>query len=214
MGAKKIWANIGKTVLTIASPPIGLVTWAKDKGGILPRAGIGVLVSIGACGVLSIGEVGKMSNEKIYDNPKLQTRTVTNAIYRGIPEFFLSPGVFYFDMHKRTSLQQAENEFLYVKGDDVITFSNGKYGLDFGQEREFWVKSESYPSIKKAQDRVDECSKTLQDWTKQGNFFESRKAKQDLTKARSELQEVQEKYKEARAAFQHAVDNMNSELED
>ncbi|MDP3027188.1 MAG: hypothetical protein Q8N63_05745, partial [Nanoarchaeota archaeon] len=196
----------GKTAAIIACPPLGLALLPKN----------GIYRALAACGggVLSFlagGLLINLSDKTLYDSPQVSVETSPVNFPRNMIELLTSPIALHFDTRDETSLEKDKISYNIV-GDDVITFNNGEYQLNFGCERKFSAGND-YISVKQVGEQVTKYEKLLDAYRQKGDIFSARRAEGRLHWARKCLEKTTASYKATKAEFQAAVDGMNSELE-
>lgn len=210
MNFKQIAKYTGKTLATIACPPVGMALWKKEAGTRAFLAYFGVAISAFA----SVAIEKYTGKKEIYDKPKINITRVANSAPWGFMEFVSSPIAFYLDSHLETKLTKDDKPHYSVKGDDVVIFSNGKYTLNFSPQREFAIEGQPpATTLEKSQKQVRKYEKAVEKFLREGNLFEVRRAKEKLKSAQSDLESTTKRYEETKTAFRDAVINMNSELE-
>src|SRR3989344_4460598 len=120
---KKIAKTIGKTALTIASPPLGFASFAH-KGVRAPAFLLGVSLSAATSfGLLKVNE------RIIFDSPSVRTFHLPNQLYRAVPEISFSPLAFYLDSVPTTMFDKV----IQIYGDNVLSFDadTQSYSLNF-----------------------------------------------------------------------------------
>lgn len=214
MDVKKTLKYVGQGALMVACPPLGFATLKGNFKERAMSAGVGVLLSTIASFGIGIGR-GFTTTSK-YDHPAIFVSNNNLNSPRGLVEVITSPLALYFDMHKATVLSSDDRKSKYsIKGDDVISFSNGRYSLNFSSEDVF----DSYnglggESLSEARNLVENARGELEGCLSRGDIFGSRDARDNLDEAELNLKKVSKRYEETRTAFQDAVDKMNSELEE
>lgn len=188
---KKIAKYTGKTLATIACPPLGLALWPKKEGKRIVGGIVGIILSISS----SIGMITTKEKD-VYDNPPIKIVSEPSPIV-GVGGFFASPIVFYFNATYKTSLEKDDKYYL-IWGNDIVTFNDKKYNLNFDYGRKF-----GYSLVGKS---VAQAQEQVKKYLEKGDVLKARKAQ-------ANLEIVTKEYNETKAVFQEAVDKMNSELE-
>lgn len=196
--AKRIAKNVGKGLLTLVSPPIGLATFYKEKD----RAPA-IFIGLAASAFTSVASIGAMmlSQNVLYDNPRVVQEARPNNLARTIPEVFISPWAFILDSHIQTSVNPDESSFVRAYRNNVITFDSesGRYGLNFNENTKFDTNNFGrYSSLAEAEQAIERAR------TK-GNVIKAREAA-------TTYQQVSKDYEKVRGIFADAIDKMNSEL--
>lgn len=213
MDYKKLLKYAGKTAATIACPPLGLALWMKKYKGL--AATVGIVLSF----ALNSGQVmSNLVSKKIYDNPEIKISYFPkdfSGYYDNVPrvilEAFTSPLAFYFDNRTGGNTYLGEHS---IAGKDAITFNNGKYQLNFSEDRKFNLgDGQGYFSVKEAQENVCKYKDILEYYRQKGDIFSARRARESLGKANLDLEKVTASYRTVKSEFRIVVDKMNSELE-
>ncbi len=225
MDYKKIAKYAGKTAATIVCPPLGFALWPKKAEKRLGAAAVGLVVS----GMFNVG-ILSWQKKQVYDNISVIGKTPVSVVNWG--EIFSSPIAFYFDAPNKTRLKKVKKSY-FVQGDDVVTFNNGKYNLNFSSERKFGsfagksvaqAQEQVKMHEKQFQEKITKYEKILEAYLKQGSLLDARRERENLDKLKllkqeklgkleANLEAVTKEYIETKTVFQEAVDKMNSELE-
>ena len=197
---KIILKNTGKTLATIACPPIGLAMCPKDISKKTGAGIVGVVISI-------FGTAALIKGEPSYNN--ISTRYLVNSMYRTIGEAFFSPLLARLDSYEGLELKTQDKSFNIER--DALQFSNGKYQLNLSPETRFSNGIDN-KRLTDFESEVKKYQSQMQDYLESGDLLNARKTGEKLDTARKNLENVRKDYEETRQAFQSAVDNMNSEL--
>jgi len=210
MAIKKVAEYAGITLAAIACPPVGLA-WAAGKKRWMKGAVAGILISVGT------SAIPLFCDKQLYDDPNVIVGRRAASDSRFIPQMVFSPLAFYLDGTSRaTSLVGGDPKMSYcVEGDDVISFQDGKYKLNFRDSTGFSKDRALVEArnLDEAEARVRNSAQRLDGCVLEGDIFKTRKAREQLEWAQAKLVTVIGEYNEVRGAFQGVVDKMNSELE-
>lgn len=208
--AGRIAKNVGKGLLTLVSPPIGLAAFCgkfHGKNRRIEGAITGLLLST----VSSLG-VKEIKEKTIYDNPYVHTEVTIGA--RVISEILISPLAFHLDMPFETAVRAGEGDSRRVYGKDVITFDSdeGEYVLNFDYGRPFRNNKGSFVSRDDAQERVREAYQKYEALVEQGNVMEARGALEKWEHEYALFRDIVKEEGEVRKVYSDVVDKMNVEL--
>ena len=200
---KKIAKTIGKTALTIASPPLGFTSFASK--GVRVSASV---VGLGLNAAISIG-LFSASEKIIFDSPSVKTYCLPNQLYRALPEIVFFPLAFYLDSVPTTRFEEVK-----IYGDNVLSFdaNTQSYSLNFPPETKFKTQKGRIVSLTDTQEDVNRATSGLDTALKKGDISEARKLSDKLSEAKQNYNSINGSYEVTRTACQKIVNTMNSEL--
>lgn len=216
---KKISANVGKGLVGLVSMPLA--------GALLGKGNRVCVALAGACvsSVLSLYVIGhrNIQGREIYTNPtsginlelELELNRPRNYFLPALAEVINSPLIFYADAGSfaYTKLRVREKDVYTIKGTDVVEFSNGRYSLNFPEDRRFYIRRGLIEGPLEAKDRVNKCELQLSEAISKGDIKATQRAREAYEQAKMTLAGVNDRYNEVKSAFERTVSEMNSELE-
>lgn len=126
---------VGKSMITVLSPPFGLTLFQKKFKDKMKAFFIGA-------GISFISSVILLSPNNIYTPPEeISISKLPISPKRAAIESVVSPFLPLFNMDYFTSIQNHESsEFSTVRGRNVITFDGNKYNLNFNESSQFYFR--------------------------------------------------------------------------
>ncbi len=206
METKKALKTAGKIALTIASPPIGAMTWVNKKSRIKAFF-VGMAVSFVGSG-LGRAAHQEIYSKEIFDNPSIRVYN-DNWNLRSIPESCFTPLALYFDNELVTEIKSPEDNRKYgigILGSAIsyIPYNNvaGRYEVNFQDHIKFVFPDEGRFRMSSLTD----ARKSVEDSLSQGDFIGAKPLAEAYETKRAQ-------YAEVRKTLDEAVTKMNAELE-
>src|SRR3989344_510819 len=204
METKQALKTAGKVALTVASPPIGAMTWVDKKNRVLAFFGGALASSISCVGYDIYSDVHA---NQIYDNPRVTSKNFADLSLRSSIEVIVSPLLYCFDhqigIKVSTDADSPSRKNYSILGDNVISLNKqtGRYEVNFTEDSLFNTNNSLQGSSS-----VSQFRHSLDYALSQGDIVGSRKLAEDYTAKMGG-------YAETRLVLDDVVSKMNAELD-